>query len=345
MHLLSCFKNLKDTCDVAELSSLTDSGPLPVVKRHFPDNRYASSITATTVTRASSERAISLDRPEHFFQPRYHGLLAQHGTNWSHLESLSLDSFSELRDVSVAILAPNVQGHGSSHPVRDLRCIYATSKLIKDVCISQSDEYLQLLIDAVYAGDEVLDFFLDRAIQALFQSSIKTDRMRKCIVTAPGPLEGMLLELELCRWIPEDNAMQPLSRNVQPALLIRHIRMNPIIASPDCSKVAQSLAAGVAGTLPALITLCDLKGQVLYQVRRGRRILKIMHGLIIISRLLINEQIIEIYIIMRSCIYGHDKVSTLKCVCASELREFPILWRPSERCFTIQSEKEIFWLP
>ena len=264
MHLLSCFKTFKDNGDVAELSSLTDSGPLPVVKRHFPDYRNVSSTTATTVTRASSECAISLDRPEHFFHS--HCSLAQHDTNWSHLRSLTLYSFSQLRDVSVAILAPNLSSHPARR-VRDLRCIYASSKLIEDAGISQAYEYPRLLIDAIYAGDELLDFFLDRAIQALLQSTMKEDRMRKCIVTAPGPLEGILLELELCRWTPEDNALQPLLRNVQPALLIRHIRINPTNALPDCSlKMTQALAAGVAGTLPALITLCDLQGQVLYQV-------------------------------------------------------------------------------
>ena len=268
--MLSCFCRIKNTDIDADLEyckslSLTDTGQGP--KKHT--RHFVLSNAANRPSDASSAQKDSLDRQDNYLPPGSFNLLMQHDADWKHLKSSTADILS---DVSVAILAPNLSPH-SARGVQDLRCIYASSKLIADVSISQAEEYSQLLSDAIHAGDELLDFFLDRAIQALLQSTMKEDRMRKCIVTAPGPLEGMLLELELCRWIPEDNAMQPLSRNVQPALLIRHIRMNHIIkASPDCSrKVTQSLAAGVAGSLPALITLCDLQGQVLYQVRMGKK--------------------------------------------------------------------------
>ena len=271
-NMLSCFSSIKSTDIVADIEPcnkkslpLTDLGQLSV-KKH---SRHSfSSNTVTRPSNASSEQTISLDRQEIYLPPRSHALLAQHDSDWRQLKSSSTaDIISD--DVSVAVLAPSLSSNPARR-VRDLRCIYASSNLRELIGISQADEYPRLLIDAIDAGDELLDFFLDRAIQALFQSTMKVDRMRKCIATAPGPLEGILLELELCRWTHEDNTLQPLQgtlANFQPALLIRHIPMNRK-ALPDCNKVAPSLlAAGLTETLPALITLCDLQGQtVLYQV-------------------------------------------------------------------------------
>jgi hypothetical protein len=291
MVILSCFFPAKR--DEAQIPGPSNQYPSLQTQeeKHFPTQKHVleqptSSSTVLSAACSSTGGKTSLEQHESPFLRSYIQLEAQHGSDdWGRLKLLSpatIAGSSEFCDVSaIAILEPNLFSQSELGGMRDIRCVYVSPTLKANLGISLPNLYSQLLVDAIYAGDEVLGFVLDRAIQALrHQSSMKDNRKRKCIVTAPGPLEGMLLELELCRWISDKPEMgwqqqrlqQEAPRNAQPALLIHHIPLHSV--QPQASSVpptsgsmdAQTLAAGVTGTLPAVITLCDLEGRVLYQV-------------------------------------------------------------------------------
>jgi len=121
-----------------------------------------------------------------------------------------------------------------------------------------------LIKDAIRAGDDLLSIFLVRALEG------KGSRLNKYVVVAPGPLCGVQLECELCDWALVQG-QEPI-----PALMVRHA-FPPAGPSPAPSDSIPGASARrdvvhAADTqrlledVPALLTLCDMDGGILFQV-------------------------------------------------------------------------------
>ena len=147
---------------------------------------------------------------------------------------------------------------------------------LPDNASSSTAQYLDLLLDAISEGDELLEIFLQRAGQALLLG--QQQRSSKYVVTSPGPLQGMQLQLEQCSWRTAGAGA------AVPALMVRHSWAVAAPSSPAWPQPAAS-AAGDTGTrggnqlvvvapgnqileeVPALLTMCTPEGRVLFQVR------------------------------------------------------------------------------
>ena len=121
-----------------------------------------------------------------------------------------------------------------------------------------------LIKDAIRAGDDLLSIFLVRALEG------KGSPLNKYVVVAPGPLFGVQLECELCDWALVQG-QEPI-----PALMVRHT-FPPAGPSPAPSDSIPGASARrdvvhAADTqrlledVPALLTLCDMDGRILFQV-------------------------------------------------------------------------------
>ena len=143
---------------------------------------------------------------------------------------------------------------------------------------SCTTQYLDILLDAMSEGDELLEIFLQRAGQALLQGQQQRSSS-KYVVTSPGPLQGMQLQLEQCSW-------RTAGAGAVPALMVRHSWVatppsapsSPAWPQPAASAADDATRSGILAVVvapgnqileevPALLTMCTPGGRVLFQVR------------------------------------------------------------------------------
>ena len=144
-----------------------------------------------------------------------------------------------------------------------LHVVHVTATLMRALGLQRdsSRDYLNLIAEAMAAGDDLLGVFLQRAIMGKGAASVQ-----KYVATAPGPLQGVQLEVELCSWTGAQ-------RGSVPALMVRH----GVASAPGPEwPVPAALPASRGGALsrdllleevPALLTLCDFDVSVLFQVK------------------------------------------------------------------------------
>ena len=181
----------------------------------------------------------------------------------------SVQDMSELNDMSIHI--ESVDSNVLIEPVHVFHLSTAMAR------IPGAEDYAELIRDAIKAGDDLLWVFLQRAFQG------KGSPLNKYVVVAPGLLHSVQLECELCSWAT--NGQEPI-----PALMIRHsfplVGSSPSVplyttAAPPAPTATQAstgpplkILGGIGGggghqlleEVPALLTLCDMDGRILFQV-------------------------------------------------------------------------------
>ena len=174
----------------------------------------------------------------------------------------SIQDICELDDMSIHI--ESVDSIALIEPVHVFHLSTAMAR------IPGAEDYAELIRDAIKAGDDLLWVFLQRAFQG------KGSPLNKYVVVAPGLLHSVQLECELCSWAVD--GQEPI-----PALMIRHtfppegpspslpLDTTGTAAAPAPTARPASSLVGVGGhqlleEVPALLTLCDMDGSILFQV-------------------------------------------------------------------------------